>query len=175
MRAARFKLRWSAFTAVALSMVSIATWALWPNLEDKLGRDLELMMSGRGAGETKVVGTFEQICFDGGGAERDFLSESRRLGDPFTQSLEQCGVENSCCNYPSDISGFIGLVKEGQIRCVVVYSFDFYLKSGRPFCVKPERLSVSRRIVIPGEQPPGRPWVSRSGRRSFEVGEKIIR
>jgi hypothetical protein len=167
----QFKRRWTASAVIALSMGLLATWALWPSLEGELRRDLELMMSGHDARETKFIATFEQICFDGGGAERDFLSESRRLGDAFTRSLEQCGIENSCCNYPSDIGGFIGLVKEGQIRCVSIDSFDFYLKPGRPFCVNPERLTVSRKIVVPGEQPAGRPWVARSGRTSFVVGE----
>jgi hypothetical protein len=171
MQTVQFKRRSMSFTAIALSMGLLATWARWPSLDGDLRRDLELMMSGREAQETKVVGTVDRICFDGGGAERDFLAESRRFGDAFTRSLENCGVENSCCNYPSDVIGFIGLVKDGQIRCVAIDSFDFYLKSGSPFCVKPDRLAVSPKVVVLGEGPAGRPWVARSGRKSFEVSE----
>jgi hypothetical protein len=103
---------------------------------------------------------------------REFLSESKRLGDAFTQSLEGCGIENSCCGADSHFSGAIGLVKSGKIRCVEVDSFDFYLKLDRPFCAKPERLMVSSKIAVPGEQPSGRQWVARAGRTSFEVWEK---
>ena len=70
------------------------------------------------------------------------------------------------------VGGAIGLVDGGDIRCVEVDSFDFYLKADRPFCVKPERLSVSKKIVVPGERPLARQWVATPGRTSFEVGEK---
>ena len=161
-----------AFMFMALSVISIAIWSVWPSLEGQLRGDLELMTSGREAAETKVIGTVDQICFDGGGAERDFLAESKGQGDSFTTSLAQCGTGNSCCNLASDLGGVVGLVKDEQIRCVVIDSFDFYLKYDRPFCVKPNKLAVSRKTVVPGEQPPGRPWVARAGRTSFEVGER---
>ena len=165
--------RWSGLAAVAVLSAALVTCAFWPSLEGKLRRDLELMMLGRAAGETEVIGGSEWICFDGGRAYDEFLSESKRLGDPFTPSLQQGGIENSCRNLVSDAVGVIGLVKGGQIRCVEIDAFDVYLKSDRAFCAKPERLAVLRKIVVPGERPLGRPWIARSGRTSFEVGEKV--
>jgi len=164
--------RWSGLAAVAVLSAALVTCAFWPSLEGKLRRDLELMMSGRAANETEVIGGSEWICFDGGRAYDEFLSESKRLGDPFTRSLRQCGVESSCCNLASDTGGVIGLVKGGGIRCVEIDAFDVYLKADGSFCGKPERLAVSRKIVGSGERPLGRPWVARSGRTSFDVGEK---
>jgi len=97
---------------------------------------------------------------------------SKRLGNVFTQSLERCGIENSCCGDGSHFGGAIGLVRSGEIRCVEIDSFDFYLKFESPFCAKPERLAVSSKITVPGERPLGRQWVARAGRASFEVSEK---
>jgi hypothetical protein len=145
-------------------------------LDDKLRRDLELMVSGHDAKETETVGRADWICFNQTDNQlfyrHEFLSESKRLGDAFTQSLEGCGIENSCCGGDSHFSGAIGLVKSGKIRCVEIDSFEFYLKLNRPFCAKPERLAVSNKIIVPGEQPLGRQWVARAGRTSFDVWEK---
>ncbi len=167
------------FAATALTVAvlgSIGACSLWPGLERKLRRDLELMASGGDAKETEAVGTADWICFNQANDQflyrREFLSESKRLGDAFTRSLEGCGIENSCCGEGSHFGGAIGLVKSGKIRCVEVDSFDFYLKLNRPFCAKPERLAVSRKIPVPGEQPLGRQWVARAGRTAFEVWEK---
>jgi hypothetical protein len=167
------------FAATGLTVAvlgSIAACSLWPSLDHKLRRDFELMASGRDAKETAAVGRADWICFNQTNNQlfyrREFLSESKRLGDAFTQSLDRCGVENSCCGGDSHFGGAIGLVKGGEIRCVEIDSFDFYLKLERPFCAKPERLAVSSKIAIPGEQPLGRQWVARAGRTSFEVWEK---
>src|SRR5437868_9752660 len=152
-------------------LASIGACSLWPNLDHKLSRDLELMASGRDAKETGVIGRADWICFNQANDQlifrREFLSESKRLGDAFTQSLEGCGIENSCCGQGSHFGGAIGVVKRGQISCVEVDSFDFYLKLNEPFCAKPERLAVASKIPVPGEQPLGRQWVARAGRTSF--------
>jgi len=167
------------FAATGLTVAvlgSIAACSLWPSLDHKLRRDFELMASGRDANETEAVGRADWICFNQANDQflyrREFLSESKRLGDAFTQSLEVCGIENSCCGEGSHFGGAIGLVKGGEIRCVEIDSFDFYLKLERPFCAKPERLAVLSKIAIPGEHPLGRQWVARAGRTSFEVWEK---
>ncbi|WP_156042141.1 hypothetical protein [Bradyrhizobium sp. URHD0069] len=150
--------------------------SLWPSLDDKLRRDFELMVLGRDSKATEAVGRADCICFNQTNHQlayrSEFLSESKRLGDVFTQSLEGCGIENSCCGAGSHFSGAIGLVKSGKIRCIEIDGFDFYLKLNRPFCAKPERLVVSSKISVPGERPLGRQWVARAGRTSFEVWEK---
>jgi hypothetical protein len=164
----------TAFTFAVLG--SIGACSLWPSLERTLRRDLELMSSGSDAKETGVIGRADWICFNQTNHQlfyrKEFLAESKRLGDACTQSLEQCGVENSCCGGDSHFTGAIGLVKRGQMRCVEVDDFDFYLKLDKPFCARPERLAVASKIPIPGEQPLGRQWVARAGRTSFEVWEK---
>ena len=164
----------AAFTVAVLG--SIGACSLWPSLERNLRSDFALMASGRDAKVTETVGSADWICFNQTNNQlfyrREFLSESKRLGDAFTQSLEGCGIENSCCGTNSHFSGAIGLVKSGKIRCIEIDSFEFYLKTNRPFCAKPERLMVSNKISILGEQPLGRQWVARAGRTSFEVGEK---
>jgi hypothetical protein len=176
----RRRLRWGVSAATALAFAIF--WAIggreffWPSFDSKLRRDLELMVSGRDASATKVIGRADWICFNQTNHQlfyrQEFLAESKRLGDAFTESLQECGIENSCCGFDSDFGGAIGLVERGRIRCVEIESFDFYLKSNRPFCVKPERLAVSTKLVIPGERPLGRQWAATPGRTSFEVGEK---
>jgi|SRR6266566_819597 len=161
--------------ATALAAVgSIATCTLWPTLGTELRSDLELIQAGRAARETKVIGKADWICFNQSNSQffyrREFLSESRRLGGAFTQSLESCGIDNSCCGTDSHFAGAIGLVKDGKIQCVEVHDFVFYLKHDAPFCSKPDELRVARKVVIPGVIPPGRQWRSQSGETSFEVG-----
>src|SRR6476661_7009949 len=134
--------------ATALAAVgTIATCTLWPTLDTKLRSDLELMQAGRSARETTVIGKADWICFNQTNDQfvyrGEFLSESRRLGGTFTQSLESCGIDNSCCGMDSHFAGAIGLVKDGKIQCVEVYGFVFYLKQDAPFCSKPDNLRVA--------------------------------
>jgi hypothetical protein len=177
----RPRLRWGVFAAIALAFAIFLAIGgrefFWPSLDSKLRRDLELLVSGRDASATKVIGRADWICFNQANDQlfyrQEFLTESKRLGDAFTESLQECGIENSCCDSRSShFSGAIGVVERGRIRCVEIYGFDFYLKANRPFCVKPGRLAVSTKVVIPGERPLGRQWAATPGRTSFEVGEK---
>ena len=76
------------------------------------------MASGRDAKETEAVGRVDWICFNQVNNQffyrREFLSVSKRLGNVFTQSLERCGIENSCCGDGSHFGGAIGLVRSGE-------------------------------------------------------------
>jgi len=161
---------WKAILAVT-SLALIAYWAL-PDLDQKLRRDLDILASGRSLAETQLIGGVDLVCIDQGAFRHEFLAESTKLGGLFTRSFEKCGIENSCCIETSDLGGVVGLVKDGEIRCVEIESYDLYLKPEEAFCVKPERLAVSRKVAVDGERVLGRPWVGRASRTSFNVGRK---
>ncbi|MGJ5178877.1 hypothetical protein ACQR16_13710 [Bradyrhizobium oligotrophicum] len=156
---------------VVISLALVAYCAM-PDLDDKLRRDLEALASGRSLAETQIIGGADWVCIDQGAFRREFLAESNRLGGTFTRSLEKCGIENSCCIETSDLPGVVGLVNDGEIRCVEAKSYDLYLKPEEAFCVKPERLAVSRKVAVDGEHVLGRPWVGRASRTSFEVSKR---
>jgi hypothetical protein len=153
------------------SLGLIAYWAL-PDLDQELRRDLDALASGRSLAETQIIGGADWVCIDHGAFRHEFLAESNKLGGAFTQSFERCGIENSCCIDRSDLAGVIGLVKDGEIRCVETESYDLYVKPEGAFCAQPETLVVSRKVAIDGERLLGRPWVGRASRTSFEVGRK---
>jgi hypothetical protein len=158
-------------SALLLTLITVAAFFLWPTVQRKLLGDLQMMSSGQDAAATEVIGSTDWICFDRGRYQEEFMSESRRLGEPFTRSLEQCGVDHSCCNSDSNIGGVIGLVKDGQIRCVENVDFDVYPKLG-PVCVKPTDVIISRKNVASGTEVPGRPWVTRASRATFEIVDR---
>jgi len=166
-------IRWRTISlAASASLALLAYCVLTPGLDQKLRRDLDPLASGRSLAETQLIGGVEWVCIDQGAFRHEFLAESTRLGGAFTRSFEKCGIENSCCIETSDVGGVVGLVKDGEIRCVEAESYDVYLKPAGAFCVKPERLSVSRKVAVDGERVLGRPWVGRAGRTSFEVSKE---
>ncbi|MGY3453116.1 hypothetical protein [Bradyrhizobium sp. USDA 4353] len=166
-------IRWVTIAALAGSSFGLFAYCATPDLDQKLRRDLDALASGRSLAETQLIGGADWVCIDRSAFRREFLAESVRLGGAFTRSLERCGVDNSCCIDRSDLGGVVGLVKDGEIRCVETESYDLYVRPEQAFCVKPDRLAVSRKVAVDGEHVLGRPWVGRASRTSFDVGSKV--
>jgi hypothetical protein len=140
-------------------------------LERKLFHELEAIRVGTDAQNMEHTGKLDYLCFntDNRDVRSEFRQESSRLQNSFSESLDSCGTEGSCCNLDSNTVGFVGLVKDGKIRCVGINIFDFYPRGDRPFCARPEKLRVQEKKLTVGERVPGRPGVVTAGRSSFEL------
>jgi hypothetical protein len=157
-------------TLSAIAFVGNAMFG-FSTLDLKIFHELEAIRLGANARNTELTGKLDYICFntDNRAVQTEFREESIRLQNSFSQSIDSCGIEGSCCKLVSDVVGFVGIVKDGQIRCVAIDSFDFYPRGDRPFCARPEKLRVQEKKVSLGASVPGRPGVVTAGRSSFEV------
>ena len=159
-----------AATLFAIAFVGNAMFG-YSALERTLLHELEAIRLGTDAQNVELTGKLDYLCFntDNRDVRTEFRQESSRLKNSFSQSLDSCGTEGSCCNLDSNTVGFIGLVKDGKIRCVGINIFDFYPRGDRPFCTRPEKLRVQEKKLTVGERVPGRPGVVIAGRSSFEI------
>jgi hypothetical protein len=165
------------FGAVLVITVGAITLVLnamleYGTLERKLFHELEAIRLGADARKTELTGRLDYICFniDNRVLRTEFREESSRLHDSFSQSLDSCGIDGSCCSLGSDTNGVIGIVKDANIRCVATFGFDFYPRGNRSFCARPEKLRVQEKKVTPGERViAGRRGVVTADFPSFEV------
>jgi len=73
-------------------------------LERKLFHELEAIRLGADARKTELTGRLDYICFntDNRAVQTEFREESIRLQNSFSQSIDSCGIEGSCCKLVSD-------------------------------------------------------------------------
>lgn len=141
----------------------IAIRAFADSVEDKILNDLQENSEGRPS--QNYIRTFDLICFTQHSdlVKQNFLREDERLGANFSESLKACGIDRSCCNLSSDTE-IVGLIKNGQIRCVEASKFDYWLENNSPRCMAPDRIRVQHlsqetgaRMSAPPKFTPGRP------------------
>jgi hypothetical protein len=159
--------------AVLLS-AALVSWAVASERdEERVAAELERLSHGGGPGE--YFAGFDHICFDfvSGSARKEFAEAAARKSIPLATSLAQCGVNRSCCNLDSDVTGVIGLINNGAIRCVSLRkaSSAFLAEPQRALCAKPSDLIVKRESFSTRLQPPGRPWMSNPGQFYYKIME----
>ena len=148
---------WGILVALAAGILGYAYW--W-NDESKLKADIEGMSKSGRVGN--YMGRFDYVCFspNTNSIPEAFGEALKSSGLNLSKSLNACGVRGTCCNMDSNYSA-VGLIKDGEIRCLEIRQFLFIPDDDRTFCARPSELQVSPETF---EAPEGRsspPFISR--------------
>lgn len=151
----------SVLSGILVALVAgILAYAYWWNDESKLKADIEAMSKSGRVGN--YMRSFDYVCFS---PNTNYVPEAfgealKSSGlDPYI-SLNACGIRGTCCNMDSNYSA-VGLIKDGEIRCLEIRQFLFIPDDDRTFCARPSELQVSLETF---EAPEGRsspPFISR--------------
>lgn len=105
---------------------------------------------------------YDLVCF--GFRQQDFADlKVLRYGE--------CGQANSCCNIDSDGGVVIGLVKDGEVRCVQRNPFLSVLRDDRSFCTRPDTLMIEKRKYDKSDSQPPRYGITAPGSSYYVFGE----
>ena len=149
-------------------VAGILAYAYWWNDESKLKADIEAMSkSGRVGNYTR---SFDFLCFSPSTTryEQDFNEALKLSGQDISRSLNACGIRGTCCNLDSNSSP-VGLIKNGEIRCLEIRQFLFIPDDDRTFCARPSELQVTLETFEAPEQFSGRPWIGKPGMQFYRI------
>jgi len=130
---------WGILVALA---AGILAYAYWWNDESKLKADIEAMSkSGRVGNYTR---SFDYVCFSpsANSIPEEFGEALKSSGLDLYTPLNACGIRGTCCNLDSNYSA-VGLIENGEIRCLEIRQFLFIPDDGRTFCARPSELQIS--------------------------------
>jgi hypothetical protein len=126
----------------------------------------------QGRAPSAIFDKFDAVCFDGGSGRFDLTVAARQIGLNIEPSLNACGIDRTCCDFRSDVAGFIGLVRGTEVMCVEIDHFSYLLDGDKPFCAKPSQLQVSQQTYATRFNPPGRSYFTTVGRKYFQIGQQ---
>jgi hypothetical protein len=143
---------WGILVALPAAILGYVYW--WDD-EGRLKADIEAMSkSGRVGNYTR---SFDYVCFSPGPPvdARVFgeALKSSGLDVYLYNSLNACGIRGTCCNLGSNDSA-VGLIKDGEIRCLEIRRFSFIPGDDHTLCARPSELQVT----LETHEGPDRNW-----------------
>jgi hypothetical protein len=114
----------------------------WYDHERRLLADIEAMSkSGRVGNYTR---SFDYVCFSPGANSipEEFGEALKSSGLDLYTPLNTCGIRGTCCNLDSNYSA-VGLIKNGEVRCLEIRRFSFIPSDDHTLCVRPSELQVT--------------------------------
>ena len=153
-----------------LLLLGVGYCILWPDLNDRIRRDLEDKVSG-GAGNT-IVGNYDFVCFSAvtGRAVAEFEPILTRKDPRYADTASSCGVNRTCCDLDSD-RDYIGLAKDGRIECVAFRSM-LLTEPDKTLCIPPAKICVTKEVFQSRYLSTNRAWTSEPGRPYLKISEQ---
>lgn len=147
----------------------ILGYVYWYDHERRLLADIEAMSKSGRVGN--FARSFDYVCFS---QNTNSIPEafgealkSSKLDLYINISWHTCGIRGTCCNLDSNYSA-VGLIKDGEIRCLEISRFRFLPDDGRTFCARPSELQVTLE-TYEGPRMEGPPWIGR-GTQFYRIG-----
>jgi hypothetical protein len=138
---------------VAGCTLGIIGFLYWYDHERRLLADIEEMSkSGRVGNYTR---SFDYVCFSPSASSipQEFGEALKSSGLDLYTPLNTCGIRRTCCDQDSNYS-VVGLIKDGEIRCLEIRRFSFIPGDDRTLCARPSELQVT----LETHEGPDRDW-----------------
>ncbi|MBX9841073.1 MAG: hypothetical protein K2Z80_04610 [Xanthobacteraceae bacterium] len=150
-------------------LLTVAYCVFWPDLSDRVRRDLEGKATGRS--ESATVGAYDYVCFSAvtGRATQEFGPDLAKRDNQYAELANACGVDHTCCNLDSD-SDYAGLVKDGTVRCVRV-KYALLTEREQSLCIPPAKIKVTRETFLSRFHSSNKAWTVEAGSHYLMISE----